>query len=799
MAGGEISGNIAVAYGGGVQNAGNFIMSDGSIFNNTAASGGGIYNGGYYYTGSFSMSNGEIFDNTAIQFGGGIYHESTEPIDISHGSITNNVAGDSGGGIYIGSDGVFTMFDGVISNNSAVDGGGIYLESGQIELYNGIISDNTASVDGGGVWVAYANLDHLFVYDGMVFSNNSASVAYDRNPIDDALYYAQIGSSVVWTTPFIQGYNNYDIGYTNGTRLTLGSFSVTKLTIPHNSTAVFSFISPETDETFTLTDGESWDSGTLLSGVYTVIELPQTGWNLTGITIEGTSDYSIDLADGAATFSIENGTHVTLNYTNTIGQSFNVTKLAPPGYEKQVVSIFGIVELEKIFNLTGGGVWSSGNLPPGNYTLTELPYGLFYLTDIIVDDPDGGSYIDLSTGTVYIDLDEGETINIIYKNKATDSLQVDVIKAAYPEDPSTTFTFQVLNEFVELRNGENASFYFPGAAPGLIHGGWIGELNIPPGWELTDITVETHGITSYDIDLAEQRINISWQDGGYIAVTFHNTYQQSATVNVTKQTNSSNAQTPFNFSIDSINGSSFSNSFTLTDGATWNSTALLPGTYVISEAAQGGWNLTNIHIEGISDYTIDLSTGTLTFTIEPDQNANITFVNEELAGSVTVLKQTLPLGALTQFNFTTTAPGGSFTLADGETWSSGSLFSGTYVISELAAAGWDLVDIVVQGASNYTLDLAVGSLVLYLGVEEDVFVTFINGEQERPLFGSISVIKAAYPSDTQTVFTYVTSAPGGIFTLVDGAVWDSGPLAPGDYVVTELGVAGWDLTNIIAV
>jgi len=50
-----------------------------------------------------------------------------------------------------------------------------------------------------------------------VFSNNRASAAYDRAESDDELYRKHIGSRVTWTSPFEQGYNNYDISYTKGT------------------------------------------------------------------------------------------------------------------------------------------------------------------------------------------------------------------------------------------------------------------------------------------------------------------------------------------------------------------------------------------------------------------------------------------------------------------------------------------------------------------------------------------------------------------------------------------------------
>jgi hypothetical protein len=49
-----------------------------------------------------------------------------------------------------------------------------------------------------------------------VFSNNHASAAHSRNKIHDTIYSSQIKGEV-WSKPFTNGYNNYDISYVFGT------------------------------------------------------------------------------------------------------------------------------------------------------------------------------------------------------------------------------------------------------------------------------------------------------------------------------------------------------------------------------------------------------------------------------------------------------------------------------------------------------------------------------------------------------------------------------------------------------
>jgi hypothetical protein len=89
-----------------------------------------------------------------------------------------------------------------------------------VKLLGGEISGNTAKGDGGGVWVDEKNLSGLFVSSGVVFSNNQASAAYNRKSNHDIVYVKQVGEKITWTTPFTQGYNNYDISYTSGTQVT---------------------------------------------------------------------------------------------------------------------------------------------------------------------------------------------------------------------------------------------------------------------------------------------------------------------------------------------------------------------------------------------------------------------------------------------------------------------------------------------------------------------------------------------------------------------------------------------------
>jgi len=238
---GVIENNTAVNGGGvavidGQDGIKTFTMTGGSITNNTASNvGGGIEiapGGGVGATETVTITGGAISNNNALNGGGigllsagGTFTALAPRITLSGGMISGNVATNNGGGIYgIGgtiTGGVeidmITVSGATIQGNSAINGGGIYnaIDS-QITITAGTLTGNTATADGGGIYTV--DYTKLSVSADAVFSNNTAVAASTRNPVDDALYMAQVAGTS-WTEPFEQGYNNFDINYNGGTSL----------------------------------------------------------------------------------------------------------------------------------------------------------------------------------------------------------------------------------------------------------------------------------------------------------------------------------------------------------------------------------------------------------------------------------------------------------------------------------------------------------------------------------------------------------------------------------------------------
>jgi len=213
MTGGAVSGNLA-SHGGGIFSDGDLhISGDSSISSNRAQYGGGIFS----YAPVILSGGASVSGNTADTEGGGVSMDGAKLTVSGSAAVTGNTAGSVGGGILLYSNSNLDMSGGSVSGNKAAYGGGAALwdDTSFLSATGGTFSNNTASADGGAVYVVYEALQNVTTGPGVTFSGNRASQAYNRNPADDALYAGHI-SSTVWTGPLTQGYNNYDIAYTNG-------------------------------------------------------------------------------------------------------------------------------------------------------------------------------------------------------------------------------------------------------------------------------------------------------------------------------------------------------------------------------------------------------------------------------------------------------------------------------------------------------------------------------------------------------------------------------------------------------
>jgi hypothetical protein len=223
--GGTIKENRAESGGGGGVKVGKSnVMDKGGIFimngdaavieGNSVEDGGGGGGGGVNNLGTFLMSAGTIKENTVGGGGGGVRNSGT--FDMYGGTIKRNTAASGGnatlraGGVYNGSSGIFNMYGGTIGGGpgdaniaTGIDGNcianGVVVDFSRFIMSGGIITGNTdaLAVNDYGVWVhalqwvgesadvenftmsgsAQITADNkVFLYSGSPDSNKSISI-----------------------------------------------------------------------------------------------------------------------------------------------------------------------------------------------------------------------------------------------------------------------------------------------------------------------------------------------------------------------------------------------------------------------------------------------------------------------------------------------------------------------------------------------------------------------------------------------------------------------------------------------
>ncbi len=259
MTGGTISGNKATnGNGGGISNVSNNVtVSGGTISDNSAVLGGGIYT-----TGTTTVSGGTVSGNTATN-GGGIY--TTGTFTISDGTISGNhavpnswnsnqqtwgakpynwiAASGFGGGIHV-AGGTVSMTGGAIQENTAAFGGGIYIESGYaVTISGGTVSTNTAKnfACDQSLWTdtTYENKDAADAFGGGVYVKSKAtltlsdSAKIDGNHSENNAGGIYVGGTATITGATISGNTAEDAG--GGIQVyQSSSFTMTNTTLDGN-------------------------------------------------------------------------------------------------------------------------------------------------------------------------------------------------------------------------------------------------------------------------------------------------------------------------------------------------------------------------------------------------------------------------------------------------------------------------------------------------------------------------------------------------------------------------------------
>ena len=584
---------------------------------------------------------------------------------------------------------------------------------------------------------------------------------------------------------------------------------VDKVTNPSNLTTEFDFdaswlgTNPVLGESdVQLTDAATpFDSGDLDPGIYTVAELDETGWDLTGATCASSIG---DDPEDPDSISLQAGETVTCTFTNTERGTITVAKQTLPDGDPAT------------FNFTGAstatlsdGQSSTVDVAPGEHFVTEdlIAAVGWDLTGIDCDDADSGG--DIGTGTTTFNVDPGEDVTCTFTNTKDANIVVDKVTdpvgddAEFDFDASWLGTNPILGESDVKLTDAATPFDSGDLDPGIYT---VAELD-ETGWDLTGATcVSSIGDDPEDPD------SISLQAGETVTCTFTNT--KDANIVVDKVTNPSNLTTEFDFDASWLGTNPVlgESDVQLTDAATpFDSGDLDPGIYTVAELDETGWDLTGATCaSSIGDDPEDPDS----ISLQAGETVTCTFTNTEQT-SINIIEDTDPDGPQ-DFGFTTVGLS-NFTLDDDadpalsniQTFLS--VGTGTYNVAQTPVVGWDLTSIVCTGTATFTYQPS--GLVSFQTSDTGVDIGFVVGDSASCEFtnveqAQITVVKEQSPETGQN-FGFDASwltidPPAGDADFVldvdnDGLFSDSRTfpgLAPGAYTVREVAEGGWDLTGL---
>ena len=483
----------------------------------------------------------------------------------------------------------------------------------------------------------------------------------------------------------------------------------------------------------------------ITAGSYTVTEstLP-AGWDFTNLVcVDEDSGSTVDLAARKANIDLDPGETVTCTFTNTKRGNIIIEKQTQPDGSAQLFtfarSYGGNVQL------SDGQQDDSGLLAPGSYSVSETVPSGWSLTSSSCDDGSSPSAISLAAG---------ETVKCTFNNAKDATV---IVKKVMVGGTGTFSYTGTPSGSIAVNNGTITQNVAPGAYSSVE--------GAATGWDLTSIACDDSNSTG---SVSTRTASFNVEAGETVTCTFTNTKLGKVIV---KKLMVGDTDT---FSYTGTPAGDIS----VNEGTI--SADVAPGQYLSTEAAKAGWDLTAIACDDANS-TVSLANRRATFNVAAGETVTCTFTNEKDA-NIVVQKQTDPDGSTQLFTFTRSY-GSNVQLADGQSNDSGDLDPGTYSVSEVVPAGWDLQSAV---CSDQSAPSAIG-----LAAGETVTCVFTNKLRR----GEIIVSKQTNPDNDPQSFAFSASYDAGGFSLSDGQSNESGDLLPGTYSVSETVPAGWDLDS----
>jgi hypothetical protein len=179
--------------------------------------------------------------------------------------------------------------------------------------------------------------------------------------------------------------------FVNTQQLQTGTIIIKKETAPDGATQAFTFNASYTAD-FQLSDGQSHTSDALPSGIYSVSETAQAGWEQTSATCDDGSDpATIDLAAGETVTC----TFINAEQQQPLGTIIVLKQTVPNGAPEQFS--FG-TDFSDDFLLADGQSFTSNPLGAGTYRISETVRSGWTLTSATCDDGSDPAAVELAAG-----------------------------------------------------------------------------------------------------------------------------------------------------------------------------------------------------------------------------------------------------------------------------------------------------------------------------------------------------------------------------------------------------------------
>ena len=484
MYGGTICQNTA-EYGGGVynKNKGTFNMYSGTITDNTASTavygnyadgGGGVYN-----EGMFSMSGGHIFQNKSTDNGGGVYNYGGT-FEMSGGEISNNTTTNKGGGVY-NKKGTFTMSDGTtISGNTAMYGGGVYKESGTFIMSGGTITGNevrgSGNASGGGVY-----------NDAEAFTMSGGTITQNKSQWNGGGVYNQSGTFEMYGGAITDNETKKFGGGVYNALTTTFNMSGTAEISNNKATTNVGGVFASTDSKITLSDAVKITGNTV-------------GEIANNLYIVSPSNlYAQSLADGAKIGVTAHDTPIGDSSVTITNDATKAEYFESDNSDYEITNDNGLVVLklrtEKTYAITATAGVNGSISPNGSVSVKEGESQVFTITpnkgyEIASLKADGKEVVNPSNTYTFTNVTSGHTIDVSFKEQA-------VVPPAV-EAPTITKQPQP----VSVKVGETATFTVEAAGEGLSYQ-WMVDKKDNAGF----VNIDEATSESYTLNAASKEFN----------------------------------------------------------------------------------------------------------------------------------------------------------------------------------------------------------------------------------------------------------------------------------------------------